>query len=143
MELVIIALVAGFIIYKVFIKIKPEKDNRKVNSYSYNQRVSYVKSKPSKGKRRSKQEIEHDNIQHAKRLAERSREYAKVERIKQERIGVKKYTWLSCQDERTCPECAKNNGKTFFWNKPPDTGHPGEGKCCPNGHCRCVPIAKL
>jgi len=124
-------------------KIKKAKEDKIVNSYKYNERVKRSKTKPANGKRRSKEEIKLDNVKFSEKLAERSKAYSRVEKIKQTRMGVKRYTWLTCSDEKTCPECAKNNGKTFSWDNPPPTGHPGEGKSCPNGHCRCIPLAKF
>ncbi|EEL9428670.1 hypothetical protein GMF88_12680 [Salmonella enterica] len=64
-------------------------------------------------------------------------EFARFERIRAQRIGSKKFIWHSAGDSGCCPECAKNNGKKFLWDKPPKTGLPGEGKCCPDGKCRC------
>ncbi|HDY8287640.1 TPA: hypothetical protein RRG66_002073 [Klebsiella pneumoniae] len=64
-------------------------------------------------------------------------ELARFEKIRSQRVGSKKFIWHSAGDARCCQECARNNGKKFKWDKPPITGLPGEGKCCPDGKCRC------
>ncbi|HAW3194706.1 TPA: hypothetical protein JLS02_001922 [Escherichia coli] len=136
-----------FVIVFAFVKYLKFKKRRNedaiIKSYNRNKRVAYQKSKPANGKQRSKEEIEKDNARYAEHLAENSRRYSEAERIKQSRLGIKRYIWRSCEDGDECAECAKNNGKTFSWSKPPKSGHPGEGKCCPDGRCRCYPEAKL
>lgn len=42
------------------------------------------------------------------------------------------YIWRTRGDQNVRPEHARNNGKTFAWDSPPDTGHPGE-----DFGCRC------
>lgn len=90
--------------------------------------------------RRSREEIEAEREIKAKRLAEKSRQSAMETMERQLAIGITHYTWQTSGDERTCEDCAKNDGKRFAWAVPPRTGHPGDGKCCQNGHCRCVAI---
>lgn len=52
-------------------------------------------------------------------------------------LGVKKYVWQTSGDERVRPTHKRNNGKTFFWNKPPPvTGHPSH-----DVNCRCVALS--
>jgi len=140
----IVILVFIFVLIR-YIKFRNKRRNedKTIENFNINKRVNYQKSKPANGKRRSKDEIEKDNARYAEHLAERSRRYSEVERIKQTRLGVKYYIWRTCEDGAVCSECAKNNGKTFSWAKPPKSGHPGDGKCCHHGHCRCYPEAKL
>jgi hypothetical protein len=59
------------------------------------------------------------------------------ERERALRLGFDRYVWRTCQDEATCPTCAKREGMTFSWKKPPPGGHPGEVTCCSMGWCRC------
>lgn len=57
-------------------------------------------------------------------------------KIRQQQIGIDKYTWSGIDDGRERPSHVANNNKTFEWNNPPsDTGHPGEPV-----QCRCVAI---
>lgn len=92
--------------------------------------------------RRSKEEIKVERAQRKIWLGEQSRKHGAEDREKQLSLGITHYTWQSSGDERTCVECAKNDGKRFSWDKPPKTGHPGEGLCCApeEGHCRCVAL---
>ncbi|WP_074167216.1 phage minor head protein [Enterobacter chengduensis] len=64
-------------------------------------------------------------------------ELARYDRLRAERIGATKFRWHTAGDSGCCSNCAKNNGKVFRWKRPPKTGLPGEGKCCPGGKCRC------
>ena len=77
------------------------------------------------------------------KIVKRIKELGKASMKRQLDIGITEYTWLTAKDQRTCRACSKNNGKVFRWDTPPETGHPGEGKCCPNEHCRCTAIAVL
>jgi len=77
------------------------------------------------------------------KIIKRIKELAKASMERQVHAGITEYTWQTSEDQRTCEACAKNNGKVFRWDTPPNTGHPGEGKCCPNGHCRCQALAKI
>ncbi len=56
-------------------------------------------------------------------------------RIRQQSLGITKYTWQTAGDERVRPEHAANNGKVFSWSDPPDTGNPGD-----EIQCRCTGI---
>lgn len=47
-------------------------------------------------------------------------------------LGFDKYIWRTRQDERVRPEHAEREGQIFYWNNPPDGGHPGE-----DFNCRC------
>ncbi|WP_431023800.1 phage minor head protein [Halomonas sp. H5] len=69
---------------------------------------------------------------------ERKRQAAK-QKEKQVSAGITHYRWSSAGDERVCENCRANDGKIFSWNDPPQTGHPGEVKCCTEkSGCRCV-----
>lgn len=78
-----------------------------------------------------------------KRIIKISKELSKATMQRQLDAGVTEYTWLTSDDVRVCEACAENNGKVFKWDSQPLTGHPGEAKCCPNGHCRCQAIPVL
>lgn len=58
-----------------------------------------------------------------------------ITEAKQKALGIKKYEWSTAGDERVRDSHRENNGKTFAWDKPPATGHPGE-----DYQCRCVAI---
>lgn len=57
---------------------------------------------------------------------------------RQENLGIVEYIWRTSEDGRVRPEHAANNGKTFRWDSPPATGHPGE-----DIQCRCYAEAIL
>jgi hypothetical protein len=40
------------------------------------------------------------------------------------------YIWRTQGDNKTRPSHAANNGKTFSWDNPPETGHLGEAYGC-------------
>ena len=78
------------------------------------------------------------------KIIQRMKELARATMQRQLDSGVVEYTWTTSDDVRVCEACAENNGKVFRWDSPhPVTGHPGEGKCCSNGHCRCHAIPVL
>lgn len=65
--------------------------------------------------------------------------------IRQTNLGVKQYVWKTMGDERVrgrpggrypgaVPSHWARQNKTFYWNKPPDGGHPGQAI-----QCRCWP----
>lgn len=114
-------------------KKRKEEDNF-IHSIDYSYRRPEVKSKPKNGRRRSKEEMLADGIAYQKLMGDDFRKSAKATQIQAERVGSKKYIWRGSD---CCPNCDKQNGKTFSWARPPKTGHPGEGKLCPNGYCRC------
>ncbi|QFG06723.1 hypothetical protein CPT_Mulock_021 [Klebsiella phage Mulock] len=113
---------------------KREEEDNFIKSIDYSYRRPEVKSKPKNGRRRSKEEMLADGNAYQKLMGDDFRKSAKATQIQAERVGSKKYVWRGSD---CCPDCDKQNGKTFFWSKPPKTGHPGEGKLCPNGYCRC------
>ena len=49
---------------------------------------------------------------------------------RQRDVGVDEYTWLGVGDEREREEHTANNDKTFKWDDPPETGHPGDEIMC-------------
>jgi len=53
--------------------------------------------------------------------------------LRQQDFGIKKYTWLSSQDERVRTTHRVNNREIFSWKRPPATGHPGSAI-----QCRCT-----
>lgn len=55
--------------------------------------------------------------------------------IRQTSLGIDSYTWQTSGDERVREEHAANDGKTFQWDDPPETGHPGE-----DINCRCAAV---
>ena len=62
----------------------------------------------------------------ARRLAGR----INVER--QQALGVDRYVWRSRDDAFVRDLHPDHDDKTFFWDEPPEGGHPGEA-----GNCRC------
>ena len=65
----------------------------------------------------------------------------RLNRGRQEALGVEEYIWVTSRDERVRSTHRDNNGKTFRWDNPPsETGHPGE-----DIQCRCVaqPVIEL
>ena len=49
--------------------------------------------------------------------------------------GVEKYKWQTMEDSRVRPQHQAYNRKDFFWDDPPDGGHPGWAI-----RCRCVAL---
>ena len=57
-------------------------------------------------------------------------------KIRQQKAGVKTYTWSTSGDERVRDSHVAKDGRVFAWDDPPaDTGHTGE-----DINCRCVAI---
>lgn len=52
--------------------------------------------------------------------------------LRQTQAGFDEYIWRSADDARVRPEHAANDDKTFSWDDPPSTGHPGQAI-----RCRC------
>jgi SPP1 gp7 family putative phage head morphogenesis protein len=57
----------------------------------------------------------------------------KLTELRQKEVGVEKYIWRAVKDGATRPSHLRNDGKTFSWDDPPETGHPGE-----DYQCRCT-----
>ncbi|HAN8704337.1 TPA: hypothetical protein IGN17_002522 [Escherichia coli] len=130
----LVILVAIAVLVRMKSRNKKKKDDDFLNSVNYSHRMPAVKSKPKKGKRRSREEVLADEVAYQKKLGDDFRKKAKATQIQAERVGSSGYIW---QGSDCCPACDKQVGKKFMWSKPPKTGHPGEGKLCPNGYCRC------
>lgn len=125
---------------------KRKKEDEFLNGVDYAYRPQEIRTKPKSGKRRTKDEIRHDRDATQKAAGVNARKIARADMIKAKRVGSPGYIWHSI-GEGACECCAKNNGKKFRWDKPPETGHPGEGKLCKNGHCKCwaeviIPLPK-
>lgn len=57
-----------------------------------------------------------------------------ITKQRQTSAGVTRYRWSTSGDERVRATHRANNGKVFFWSKPPAvTGHPGN-----DFQCRCI-----
>lgn len=56
--------------------------------------------------------------------------YADVNRIRQEAMGVKRFTWKSVGDGRVRPEHEERDGQTFSWDDLPDGEGPGDAVLC-------------
>lgn len=52
--------------------------------------------------------------------------------LRQEEIGVERYTWRTMGDSRVRDEHQELNGQVFSWSDPPSVGHPGD-----DYQCRC------
>lgn len=60
---------------------------------------------------------------------------------RQQNLGIEEYVWRTSGDgDRVRETHRENNGKTFRWDDPPETGHPGEDIQC---RCVAIPIIKL
>jgi SPP1 gp7 family putative phage head morphogenesis protein len=57
--------------------------------------------------------------------------------VRQQSVGIEKYTWQTSEDERVRESHAEHDGKVFRWDSPPDdTGAPGEDILC---RCNAIP----
>lgn len=56
----------------------------------------------------------------------------RLDSARQQEVGTGRYIWRTAHDERVRSSHRANDGKIFWWNKPPPTGHPGE-----DYNCRC------
>ncbi|MEH4267092.1 hypothetical protein [Klebsiella aerogenes] len=114
-------------------KKRRDEDNF-LKNVDYNNRIPEVRSKPKNGRRRTQEQMLSDGNAYQKLIGDDFRVKAKAVQIQAERIGAKSYIW---HGDDCCHYCNKQNGKRYYWSKPPKTGHPGEGRLCPNGYCRC------
>ena len=57
----------------------------------------------------------------------------KLTELRQAEAGVEEYIWRAVKDGATRASHLQNDGKTFRWDNPPATGHPGE-----DFQCRCT-----
>lgn len=58
---------------------------------------------------------------------------SQLAQYEQMRQGVKSYKWITMGDDRVRAQHEARNGHTFYWNDPPDGGHPGYAI-----RCRCI-----
>jgi len=58
--------------------------------------------------------------------------FGDLNKIRQEQLGVGRYTWRTMHDNRVRDEHEERDGKVYSWDKPPPDGHPGEAI-----QCRC------
>jgi hypothetical protein len=129
--------VIAFVVFKVWLKKqKRKREYELLNNVNYSARRPGIRKKPKNGRRRTPEEMLRDHDAEMKRAGNSSRKIAKDTRLKAERVGSPGYIWHASGDG-LCEYCAKNDGKEFKWNKPPKTGHPGEGHLCKNKHCKC------
>lgn len=56
---------------------------------------------------------------------------------RQTKAGVTSYVWSTSLDGAVRPEHAALEGQTFFWDDPPEPGHPGEDYQC---RCSAIPV---
>ena len=56
-----------------------------------------------------------------------------IDRVRQKKLGVRHYYWVTSNDERVRDEHDKYDGKRYSWDEPPPDGHPGEAV-----NCRCT-----
>lgn len=96
-------------------------------------------TKPPKQRRprRPKEVIEAEKVAWIEWRKEQVKANAKESRERMLSAGIKRYKWVSSNDERVCQACRENNGKVFYWDGPPPSGHPGEVSCCSEPYCRC------
>ncbi len=57
----------------------------------------------------------------------------KLTELRQKEVGVEEYIWRAVKDGASRATHLQNDGKTFRWDDPPVTGHPGE-----DFQCRCT-----
>ena len=62
-----------------------------------------------------------------------SKTIGRLTHARQTDAGIERYVWLTAGDIRVRPSHESNNGTTFRWDTPPETGEPGF-----EIQCRCV-----
>lgn len=139
--LILLLFVIILCIYKSRKKHRLKLEDRYIASYQSSGRIKRPKKHNIDGEIKTPEELDRDLARYLVALSNRGKTYSKVEKMRQQRIGVTHYIWRSADDGDSCPDCEKNNGKMFSWKMPPTTGHPGEGKCCLHEICRCYPEA--
>lgn len=60
---------------------------------------------------------------------------SRLSQIRQQKMGIKHYTWSTSRDERVRHSHRSRDGKLFAWDNPPDDGHAGMAI-----RCRCVAL---
>lgn len=61
-----------------------------------------------------------------------------INQLRQEDLGIERYTWRSQDDAKVRDIHAEHNDQVFRWDHPPAGGHPGEAHNC---RCFAEPIA--
>jgi hypothetical protein len=72
------------------------------------------------------------------KIVQISRAKAIEEKNRRFNLGIKKYKWIWVDAGHECEVCKKRNGKIFKLSGKKDEIYPGEGYCCPDGHCKCL-----
>lgn len=62
-----------------------------------------------------------------------------VDQLRFRQAGLDSYVWVTRGDDRVRPTHAANDGRTFRWDRPPSTGHPGSEIRC---RCRARAVVK-
>lgn len=63
---------------------------------------------------------------------------SRLTQVRQQKLGVTHYYWVTCYDERVRHNHKARHGKLFAWADPPDDGHPGIPI-----RCRCLAMPYL
>jgi SPP1 gp7 family putative phage head morphogenesis protein len=64
--------------------------------------------------------------------------YGEVNKVRQEALGVSRYTWRTVNDERVRSVHGEFDGNVYSWDDPPGDGSPHEGTHPSTGiNCRC------
>lgn len=87
-------------------------------------------------------DLGHSTTKRAKLIArdQTSKLNSALNQQRQQNLGIEKYIWRTSEDERVRETHKRNDGKTFAWNDPPPTGHPGEEIQC---RCVAIPVIEL
>ena len=135
--LVVILFTIGLITYKHVKKRQLKKEDDFIDKTIRSPRIARPKAHHADGRKKSTEERQSELHNYHARLAKDGSNRSKADELRQKRAGATHYIWRSCLDSDVCETCKKNDGKKFSWNNSPKSGHPGEGKCCPEGICRC------
>jgi len=84
----------------------------------------------------SLEEIKSTNVNYRPKLIARDQMgklTGDLNRIRQQDVGIEEYKWRTSHDSAVRQSHKDNGGKTFSWNAPPKTGHPGQ-----DVNCRCI-----
>jgi len=135
--LAVILFIIGLIIYKHIKKRQQKKEDDFIDKTIRSPRIARPKAHHADGRKKSAEERQADLKIYHSRLALAASNRSKADKLRHKRAGASHYIRRTCLDERVCETCRNNDGKKFSWNRNPKSGHPGEGKCCPDGLCRC------
>ncbi|MBZ8133385.1 hypothetical protein CLD20_08920 [Afifella sp. IM 167] len=78
---------------------------------------------------------EPERLEEARRVMEEAlfrRFSGRINALRQQALGIDRYVWRSRDDEKVRPLHARHDDRVFFWDEPPEGGHPGEA-----WNCRC------